>query len=70
MDRVVAEMNTNPRWSTCNDGKGFGVWDNVRQTLIDTEEGMGADPPLSASNVHTLSVKGELSSVEELFMLN
>ncbi len=57
MDRVVGEMNANRRWSTCNNGKGFGARDNVRQTLIDTDEGMGADPPLSASDVCTLSVE-------------
>jgi hypothetical protein len=57
MDRVVGEMNANLRWSTCNDGKGFGARDNIRQTLIDTDEGMGANPPSLASNIRTLSIK-------------
>jgi DNA damage-binding protein 1 len=57
MDRVVGEMNADPRWSTCNNGKGFGTRDNVRQTLINTDEGMGANPPSLASDIRTLSVK-------------
>jgi hypothetical protein len=70
MDRVVGEMNTNPRWSTCDDGKGFGARDNVRQILIDTDEGMGANLPLLASNVCTLSVEDVLGFAEELSMLH
>jgi hypothetical protein len=66
MDRVIGEINANLRWSTCNNGKGFGARDNVRQTLIDMDEGMGADLPLSASNVRTLSVEDVLGSVKEL----
>ncbi len=69
MDRVVSEMNADPRWSTCDDGKEFSAQDNVRQTLIDTDKGMGANPPLLASDVCTLSVKDVLGSVEELSML-
>ncbi len=63
-------MNADPRWSTCNDGKGFGTRDNVMQTLIDTDKGMGTDPPSSASNVCTLSIKDVLGSVEELSILH
>ncbi len=70
MDRVIGEMNANPRWSTCNDGRGFSARDNVRQTLIDTDEGMGADLPSLASNVCTLSVEDVLGSIEELSMLH
>jgi DNA damage-binding protein 1 len=73
MDRVVGEMNTDPRWGICDDRKGFGAQDNVMQTLIDTDKGMGADPPSLASNVHTLSVKDVkdvLGSVKELSMLH
>ena len=70
MDRVVGEMNADPRWSTCDDGKGFGARDNVMQTLIDTDEGMGADPPSLASDVCTLSIEDVLGSVEELSMLH
>jgi hypothetical protein len=69
MDRVVGEMNADPRWSTCDDGKGFGAWDNVLQTLINTDEGMGADLPSLVSDLCTLSVKDVLGSVEELSML-
>ncbi len=63
-------MNADPRWSTCDDGKGFGARDNVRLTLIDTDEGMGANRPSSASDVRTLSVEDVLGSVEELSMLH
>jgi hypothetical protein len=70
MDRVVGKMNANPRWSTCDDGKGFGARDNVMQTLIDTDEEMGADLPSLASNIRTLSVKDILGSVEELSLLH
>jgi hypothetical protein len=70
MNRVVGKMNANPRWSTCNDGKGFVAWDNVRQTLINTDERIGANPPSSASNVCTLSIKDVLGSVKELSMLH
>jgi hypothetical protein len=70
VDRVFGEMNANPRWSTCDDGKGFGARDNVRQTLIDTDKGMGADPPSLASDVCTLSVEDVLGSIEELSMLH
>ncbi len=70
MVRVVSKMNADLRWSTCNNGKGFGTRDNVRQTLINTDKGMGADPPLLASNIRTLSVKDVLGSVEELSMLH
>ncbi len=69
MDRIVGKMIANPRWSTCNNGKGFGTRDNVRQTLINTDKGMGANPRLSASNVCTLFVEVVLTSVEELSML-
>jgi hypothetical protein len=70
MDRVVGEMNADPRWSTCDDWKGFGTWDNVMQTLINADEGMGANPPSWASDVRTLSVENVLGSVEELSMLH
>ncbi len=70
MDRVVGKMNAYPRWSTCNDGKGFGARDNIKQTLIDTDKGMGANPPSLASNVGTLSVEDILGSVEELSILH
>jgi hypothetical protein len=70
MDRVVGEMNANQRWSTCDDRKGFGDRENVRQTLIDTDEEMGADPPSLASVVCTLSVEDVLGSIEELSMLH
>ncbi len=70
MDRVVGKMNANPRWSTCDDGKGFGARDNVRQTLIDTDKGMGTNLPLLASDVRTLSVKDILGSVKELSLLH
>ncbi len=70
MDRVVSKMSANPRWSTCNDGKGFGARNNVRQTLIDSDKGMGADLPSLASDDHTLSVEDILGSVEELSMLH
>ncbi len=70
MDRIISEMNADPRWSTCNNGKGFGTQDNVRQTLIDTAKGMGADLPLLASDVQTLSIKDILGSVKELSMLH
>ncbi len=70
MDRVVGEKNANPSWSTCDDGKGFGARDNIRQTLIDTDEGMGAYPPSLASDVRTLSFEDVLGSVKELSMLH
>ncbi len=70
MDRVVAKMNADPRWSTCDNGKGFGARDNIRQTLIDMDEGMGADPPSLASNIHTLSIEDVLDFVDELSMLH
>jgi hypothetical protein len=64
MERVISKMNANLRWSTCNDGKGFGARDNIMQTLIDTDKGMGANLPSSASDVQTLSVEDVLGSVE------
>ncbi len=70
MDRVVGEMNADPRWSICDDRKEFGARDNVRQTLIDTDEGMGTNPPSSASGVRTLSVEDVLGSAEERSMLH
>jgi hypothetical protein len=70
MDRVIGKMNADPRWSTCNNGKGFGARDNVRQTLINTDEGMGTDLPSLASNVCTLSVEDVLDFVKELSMLH
>jgi DNA damage-binding protein 1 len=70
MEQVVEEMNADPRWSIKDDGKGFDrARDGVRQNLIDTDEGMGADPP-SASNLRTLSVEDVLGAVEELSMLH
>ncbi len=70
MDRVIHKMNANPRWSTCNNGKGLGARDNIKQTLIDMDEGMGANPPLLASNICTLYVEDVLGSVKELSMLH
>ncbi len=70
MDRVIGEMKADPRWSTCDDGKGFGARDNVMQTLIDTDKGMGANPPSLATNVHTLSIEDILGSIKELSMLH
>jgi hypothetical protein len=70
MDNVIGMMNPNPRWSTCNDGKGFGARDNIMQTLINTDKGMGTNPPSFASNVCTLSVEDVLGSVKELSMLH
>jgi hypothetical protein len=70
MDRVIGKMNANPRWSTCDDRKGFGARDNVMQTLIDTDKGMGSNLPSLASNVRTLSIEDVLGSVEELSMLH
>jgi len=69
MERVVAEMNADPRWSIRDDGKGFGDRDSVRQNLMDTDEGLGADPPTS-SNARTLSVEDVLGAVEELSLLH
>jgi DNA damage-binding protein 1 len=69
MERVVGEMNADPRWSIRDDGKGFGDRDSVRQNLMDTDEGMGVDPPTS-SNARTLSVEDVLGAVEELSMLH
>ncbi len=63
-------MNADPRRSTCDDGKGFDALDNIRQTLIDTDKGMGTNPPSLASNICTLSVKDVLGSVKELSMLH
>jgi hypothetical protein len=70
MDRVIGKMYANPRWSTCNNGKRFGARNNVMQTLIDTDEEMGANPPSLVSDVCTLSVENVLGSIEELPMLH
>jgi hypothetical protein len=70
VDRVIGKIKADPRWSTCDDGKRFGARDNVRQTLINTDKGMGTDPPSSASDVRTLSIEDILGSVEELSMLH
>jgi hypothetical protein len=70
VDRVAGKMKADPRWSTCDEGKGFGAQDNIRQTLINTDKGMGANPPLLASDICTLSVEDILGSVEELSMLH
>ena len=60
------EMNVDPRWTIRDDGKGFGVHgDDVRQNLIDTDEGMGA-----LASTRTLSVEDVLAAVEELSMVH
>jgi DNA damage-binding protein 1 len=66
MEKVVMEMNVDPRWTIRDDGKGFGVQgDDVRQNLIDTDEGMGA-----LASTRTLSVEDVLAAVEELSMVH
>ena len=66
MEKVVMEMNVDPRWTIRDDGKGFGVQgDDVRQNLIDTDEGMGA-----LASTRTLSVEDVLAAVEELSMVS
>lgn len=68
MDRVVKEMNNDPRWNIADEGKGFTSQNDNQQNLMDTDEGMG--PNASASNARTLSVEDVLAAVEELSMLH
>lgn len=70
MEKVVSEMNADPRWNIRDDGKGFGAQDNTRQNVTETEAGMSADSSSLASKVRTLVVEDVLGAIEELSMLH
>ncbi len=70
MERVVKEMNIDPRWNIRDNGKGFTGGNDNRHNLMDTSEGVGGDPSSAPNISRALSVEDVLCAVEELSMLH